>query len=100
MPKVIRSFQGDDDVFEIAAFIARENLEAALRMIELFDEKFNLLAEHPGIGQMRDELEPGLRSLPVGSYLIFYRAVPGGIEVARVLHGSRNLRRIFRRPTP
>jgi hypothetical protein len=29
----------------------------------------------------------------VGRYLIFYRVVPGGIELARVLHGARDIKK-------
>jgi toxin ParE1/3/4 len=36
-----------------------------------------------------------LRSSPVGSYLVFYLPLPDGIEVIRVLHGSRDLDRLF-----
>ena len=39
----------------------------------------------------RDDLSPGLRSIPHGNYLIFYRLMNNGIEIVRVLHGSRDL---------
>lgn len=55
-----------------------------------------MLAEMSGLGHRRDELRPGLRSVNVHPYLLFYRAVPGGIELVRVVHGARDLRRIFR----
>jgi toxin ParE1/3/4 len=40
-------------------------------------------------------MAPGLRSFPVGNYVVFYRIVPEGIELVRVLHGARDLRRLF-----
>ena len=49
----------------------------------------------PGIGRPRAELQADLRSFPVGRYVLFYRPIKGGIEVARVLHGMRDLDRIF-----
>jgi toxin ParE1/3/4 len=61
------------------------------------DGQLKTLAQFPGVGPAREELAAGLRSCPLGSYVIFYRVVKGGIEVARVLHGARNLRRVFRR---
>jgi toxin ParE1/3/4 len=48
------------------------------------------------MGTARDNLAPGLRSFPVGNYLVFYRITPEGIEVARVLHGARDLRAVFK----
>jgi len=46
---------------------------------------------------MREDLAPSLRSFPVGNYLIFYRPITDGVEVVRMLHGARELRRIFKR---
>ena len=45
----------------------------------------------PGMGPARPDLAPDLRYLPVASYLIFYRPITGGIEVARVIHGARDV---------
>jgi toxin ParE1/3/4 len=97
MPTIIRSAASDEDVYEIAAFISRDSLAAALKLIDSFDRKLRLLAEFPHIGAIREDLAPSLRSFPVGNYLIFYRPVADGIEVVRILHGARELRRIFKR---
>lgn len=53
------------------------------------------LADYPGKGRDRGSILPGLFSFPVGNYLIFYRIVPAGVEVARVLHGARDLPSLF-----
>jgi toxin ParE1/3/4 len=44
---------------------------------------------------MANYLYPGLRSLPVGKYLIFYLPVAGGLEVVRVLSGLRDIDAFF-----
>jgi toxin ParE1/3/4 len=36
---------------------------------------------------------PGVRSFPVGNYLIFYRETGQGVEIIRVLHGATNVSR-------
>src|SRR4051794_38870792 len=100
MARVIRSDEADSDIYSIANHIAADNLEAALRWLDTIDEKLARLAEFPGLGPARDELAPGLRSFPVGNYIIAYRRINDGIEVVRVLHGARELRRIFRRFRP
>ena len=51
----------------------------------------------PLMGPARPELGRDLRSFPVGDYLLIYRPVKEGIELVRVVHGARNLRRIFKR---
>ena len=100
MPSIIRSDQSEQDVYEIAHFIARDNPDAAFRLVDRFDETLNMLAENPLTGRAREELAPVVRSFPVGNYVLFYRPSQNGIELIRVLHGARDLRRLFRRTTP
>ena len=98
MGRTIRSPEADSDIDEITLHIARHSLEAALRLVDRLDEKLKLLAWMPNLGPARPELGADVRSLPLGKYLIIYRPVRGGIELVRFVHGSRNLRRLFRRP--
>jgi hypothetical protein len=37
------------------------------------------------------ELQRGLRSFPVGSYLVFYLPLPDGVEVVRVMNGRQDI---------
>ena len=53
------------------------------------------IALAPKIYTRRDDLEVGLRSAAFGNYLIFFRIVDDGIDVSRVVHGARNLPRLF-----
>jgi len=50
-----------------------------------------MLAESPSAGRTREEFQPGLRSFPVGSFVVFYRPIEDGILVVRVLHGARDI---------
>jgi toxin ParE1/3/4 len=54
-----------------------------------------LLAQHPHLERRREELAAGLRSFPMGRYLVFYRPIEDGIEIVRVLHASRDIDNIF-----
>ena len=46
----------------------------------------------PAIGRRRDEdLRPGLRSFPVGEYVIIYRLKGEDVLILHVLRGSRNI---------
>lgn len=49
----------------------------------------------PGMGRPRDDLSLNIRTFPLGSYLIIYREVSGGIEIARVLSARQDYRSIF-----
>ncbi len=45
-----------------------------------------------------NELAPGLRSFPVGRYLIFYLLDSGCLRIVRVLHGARDIDALFTEP--
>jgi toxin ParE1/3/4 len=66
------------------------------RFVDAITERFVLLAGMPDMGRSRNEIEPGLRSFPVGDYLIYYRRRPrGGIVISRVIHGKRDQARAW-----
>lgn len=85
----------EGDLVEIYTFIAGDNRDAAWATIELLEQKTASLADTPGLGRAREELQPGLRSFAVGNHVIFYRSRAHGIEVVRVLHGRRDIEAIF-----
>jgi toxin ParE1/3/4 len=96
MPRLLFAESAERDLVEIGNFIARENSVAAARFLDRLEEVCRLLASHPLIGRLRDELRAELRSFPFGRYVIFYRALADGAEIVRVLHGARDLPRAFR----
>lgn len=79
------------DLYEIWEHIAQDSPARARRQIDELDKSFETLAAMPGMGRSQAHRRRDLRSWPVGSYLVFYRPLPDGIEIARVLHGSRDL---------
>jgi toxin ParE1/3/4 len=83
------------DLEAIWAFIAKDNADAADRFIDRVTEKFKLLTRRPAMGRSCDELFPGLKRFAVGRYLIFYRTGPGVLDVLRVLHGARDIKKLF-----
>ncbi len=84
------------DLADIFEYIARDNEPAALKTLERLFHNAELLAESPELGRRRDEdLRDGVRSFPVGNYTLFYRISGGGIEILRVLQGSRDLPPLF-----
>lgn len=97
MGRLIRSADADADVYEIALFIARDSQAAADRLIDKFDKALNLISDFPRMGAIRDELQTGLRSYPIGDYLLIYRPIKDGIELVRVMHGMRSLKKHFSR---
>jgi len=57
---------------------------------------FFFLPAIPIIGRARDEdLRPGLRSFPVGEYVIIYRIQDEDVLILRVPRGSRDIATLF-----
>ena len=95
MARVTRRPLAEADIFEIWDYIADDSMEAADRWVDKLDEKFQLIATQPMMGQAREDLETGLRSFPFGRYVIFYMPMGSGIDVVRVLHGARDIDAVF-----
>ena len=90
MSKVLRRPAAETDLIEIWVYIAEENPAAADALLESINDTCRTLATAPLMGRTRDELLPGIRSFPVGHYVIFYQPIEDGIDVVRVLHGARD----------
>lgn len=88
------------DLREIWAFIAAENVAAADRVSVAIIEACKTLGQNPSLGHV----DEGLTRKPVrfwtlsefSNYIIAYRKVRSGIQIMRVVHGRRNLRRILK----
>ena len=91
MPRILKRPRAETDLEEIWWHIAQDNPDAADSFLDRIEECCQVLAQFPKMGRSREELHPGVRSLPVGNYLIFYRLIPDGIEVIRVLPGMMDI---------
>jgi len=105
-PRVAKTPQADADLLDHFTFIGADSPAAAFRFIEAASTAFQSLARMPGMGgrwQGGRRETSGLRVWPIPQfrkYLIFYRELENGIEVVRVLHGSRHLNRLLSWETP
>ncbi len=97
MRDIYVSDQVKSDLIGIWEYIAADNSRAADRLIQAIVSSYLSLRETPGMGRDRNELRPGIRSLALGNYVIFYRFDEEHVFIIRVLHGARNLRAIFKK---
>jgi toxin ParE1/3/4 len=84
------------DLLDIWDYIAEDSPDRADDFLDRLESKLVALAQNPGLGKKRSELLPELRSFPIGNYVVFYQQIDGGIDVIRLLHGSRDIEEIFR----
>lgn len=95
MAEVTLRPQALEDLTEIFAYIYQGSPRHAESFAELVSANFERLAKRPRLGRLRPELMPDVRTLAVGRYIIFYLPRIHGIEVVRVLHGSRDIASIL-----
>jgi toxin ParE1/3/4 len=101
MPKCVLDPCVENELWEIWRFIAQDNPDAADRVLEVACKTFEILAKNPGIGRPRRFRKSRLRNLRsrqvsgFNSYLVFYAPIADGIEVFHVLHGARDLERLW-----
>jgi toxin ParE1/3/4 len=78
--------------------------DIADKLLQEIDEAAGRVADRPLLHRARDEVMPGLRSVLVHPYTVFYRTRDAGIEIVRVLHERRDFAAIFskreREPSP
>lgn len=73
------------DLRLVVAFVARDSPDAAERL-----GRAVMLAER---GRVVPELDdPAVRYLLLGSHRVVYEVFPDRVGIARIIHGSRNLR--------
>ena len=64
---------------------------AADSVIDAITERFYLLSQFPRMGRPRADLRPGLRSFPVGQYVIIYTIEGADVEILHVFHGRQDI---------
>lgn len=95
MPRLLKRPEAESDLDEIWWYIAQDSPHNADRLLDRIQERCLALADYPQMGTSRDELKAGLRSQPVGNYLIFYFPLEDGVDIVRVLHGSRDIENLL-----
>ena len=97
------SNQAIQDLRDIADHIGADNRSAAERVLDTLLASFELLAENPEAGTLRDDLRRTIRMFvpksPAGNYIIFYYSIPNGIEISDVIHAKRDWQSLFIRKT-
>ena len=70
---------------EFFDFIAEENPGAARRVVQDLLDRIEVLADHPRLGRrLFDEVDPELRRLVAGDYIVVYRIIETRKEISIV----------------
>lgn len=82
-----------DDAWDYIAH--EESVSVADGILREIGKTYGLLSAWPLLGRKRDKLSPGIRSLPVNPYIIFYRITEDVVRIVRILHQSRDTDLVF-----
>ena len=96
MLSVVRTDQAETDLAEILDSLEERSPQAAERLATAIDDRCTLLSQLPLMGRPREELGPGLRSVVIERYVLFYRVTATAVEVLRILHGARDIDTIMK----
>jgi toxin ParE1/3/4 len=83
-----------DEIWEYVAL--QKNPEMAEQVVDSIVDRFSMLSKMAEAGRRREEIQPEARSFPEGNYIIDYRKRRGGIEISRVIHVKRDLRKAWK----
>lgn len=84
------------DLDEIGDWIAIDDPIRAATFVYELRERCRLLGRYPNrFPSVREFENHSLRKLTVGGYLIFYVVTPDSVEIARIVHGSRDWMTLF-----
>jgi plasmid stabilization system protein ParE len=90
--QVVWSPEAIDDVYAIAAYIARDSPAFAAIVVDKILETTNRLSQFPFSGRVVPEFgDENIREKIVYSYRVIYRIQNNTITVATVVHGKRLL---------
>ena len=96
MGRYVLTAEARADLSEIADFIRQDSPGAARRVVESLRDAMAKLAGMPEMGHVREDLaQISLRFWPVYSYLIVYRPETRPLQIFRVLHAARDVRRLL-----
>lgn len=87
-----------EDLRNICDFLDTTSDSAATRFLDAVDDELSLLAVHPFLGRKRHFKTKGIRSWRIRrfeNFLMFYAVHTKSIEVIRILHGAREVRKLL-----
>lgn len=87
-----------DDLVETLDFVSRQSgsLATGRRFVQALRMRCVELAGLPGtMGRPRPELRSDIRSVAFKGYVIFFRYSDGAFEVVNIIHGHRDIERLF-----
>jgi len=93
MPHAVLTNLAKADLEQVADYIAVQSCSRliATRFLDAVNDRAATYAAHPKLGERCPGYGTDLRQFSLRQYVFFYRPIADGIEIVRILHGSRDL---------
>ena len=86
----------EGDLLRLLEYLEGDNPSAVLKVVDALDDAMQLLADNPAIGHLRPDLTRlDVRFWSVFRYLVIYRPDTKPLEIVRILHGKRDVKRLL-----
>ncbi len=98
---ILRRAEALQDLEDISDYLASRSPALAVRFLNAAEQTFSDLEAMPGLGAICPLHNPrmqGVRQWRIrgfNKYVVIYRPITDGVEILRVLHGSRDLSNIL-----
>jgi toxin ParE1/3/4 len=102
MGKIIKRPIVIDDLIRLATYIAEGNLDISDSFLIAAEKTLVQLGNFPQSGKSSKFDHPDLLDIRQKAikgfekYLIFYRLIEDGVEIIRIIHGSRDIKNILK----
>ena len=84
------------DIFRTVLRVS-QHVPTARGFVQRIKDRCERIGDAPHGGRPRDDLEPGLRTVPFEhSAVITYRVEPGRVRISNVFYGGRDYEALFR----
>lgn len=95
MSRVELTRRADVDLQQIWVYIAEDNIAAADRLWEQLQSAIHLLSLNPYMGEAVGLRLVEIRQFSIRNYVMYFRPLPDGIRLLRVIHASRDVRALI-----
>lgn len=68
--------------------VRRWDVDQAEAYLRAVNQAMMLLRENPRLGRDASDVKPGYFKFPASSHVIYYKLLPGTLDVIRILHKS------------
>lgn len=87
MTRYLLSPRAKDDLANIWDYTTKRwGVDRAERYLRQIQAGIEAAVAEPKLGRTCDDIRPGYRKYPIGSHVLFYRALGDCIDVVRILH--------------